>query len=329
MRRRGFLIGCIAAAVAAHRVSAQERGNRVVRIGGLFSSPTGDTESVQQLTALQEGLRDLGWIEGRNLTLDIRWFGGDPALMERQADELLAGAPDLLMSRSDPALRALLKRTRTIPIVFVVVADPVGNGLIASLTRPGGNATGFSNAEASLAGKFPELLTEVAPQVRHIAILGHPETLATGTFTPPAEAAARALSRETSFFAIRGPSDVENAIRSAAQRPDTAIVVLPSIIATANRELIIATAAATRVPAIYPFGFYARQGGLISYGLDVPHLIREAAGYANRILRGAVPGDLPVQQPSKFELVINLRTASHLGIVVPQTLQQRADEVIE
>lgn len=328
MRRRAFLTGCVAAAVAGES-AAQERSNRAVRIGGLFSTPAGDPESAQQIAALREGLRDLGWIEGHNLTLDVRWFGGDAVLMEKHADELLAGSPDLLMSRSDPALRALLRRTRTIPIVFVVVADPVGNGLVASLARPGGNATGFSNAEASLAGKFAELLVEVAPQIKHIAILGHPETLATGTFTPPVETAARALNRETSFIAIRGPSDIENGIRSAAQRRDAALVVLPSIIINANRELLISAAAANRVPAVYPFGFFARQGGLLSYGLDVPHLFREAAGYADRIFQGAAAGDLPVQQPAKFELVINLKTAAALGLTVPLALQLRADEVIE
>lgn len=328
MRRRAFLIGCIATA-AARELAAQERGSRHVRIGGLFTNPPDDPESAQQIAALKEGLRGLGWLEGQNLTLDVRWFGGDPVLMEKHADELMAGSPDLLMSRSDPALRALLRRTRTIPIVFVVVADPVGNGLVASLARPGGNATGFSNAEASLAGKFPELLVDVAPHVRHITILGHPETLATGTFTPPTEAAARALGRETSFVAIRGPSDIENGIKSAAQRRDSAVVVLPSIITTANRELLISAAAAHRVPAVYPFGFFARQGGLVSYGLDVPHLFREAAGYADRIFRGAIVGDLPVQQPAKFELVINLKTAAALGLTVPQAMQLRADEVIE
>lgn len=328
MRRRALLFAPLAA-IPGKSVIAQTRDARNARIGLLLSTRWGDLESDQQIDALRDGLRRLGWIEGHNLTIESRWFAGDPQRMEVYAEELVARAPDILISRSDPALRALLRRTRTIPIVFVVVADPVGNGLIASLARPGGNATGFSNAEASLAGKFPELLRELDPRVAHITILGHPETLATRTFTPPAEVAAQMLNMTTSFAPIRNVGDIRNAIAAAAQRPPSALIVLPSIVTSANADFIVATAADHRIPAIYPFGFFARQGGLVSYGMDVPHLFREAASYADRILRGTDPGALPVQQPAKFELIINLKTADALGLTVPQAMQLRADEVIE
>lgn len=331
MIRRGFLrfAGGAPAAVLPTFGAAQQSRPRNVRIGALISTRPGELESQQQLAALESGLRDLGWIQGENLTLDARWFGGDPALMEKYADELVESRPDLLISRSDPALRALLKRTDSIPIVFVVVADPVGNGLVRSLSRPGGNATGFSNAEASLAEKFPEILSELDPGISHITILSHPETLATVTFTPHVETAARARGLTTSSVSIRGAEDIRSAIEAAAHRQRSGLVVLPSIVTSAYWQQIIDTAFQHRVPAIYPFGFFARQGGLVSYGLDVPHLFKQAGAYANRILRGTHPGELPVQQPSKFELVINLRTAAALGLTVQRTMQLRADELVE
>lgn len=331
MRRRQFLglAGGATSILLPRSARSRQDARPHARIGVLGTTEAGSIESGQQLAALEDGLRNRGWVQGHNLSLDTRWFGGDPSLMERYADELIAGRPDLLISRSDPALRALMKRSETIPIVFVVVADPVGNGLVRSLTRPGGNATGFSNVEPTVAGKYPELLRELHPPIAHIAVLGHPETLATRTFLPHVEAAARELGLVISNFAVRGPDDIRAAAAATSRTPHSALVVLPSIVVSANWEVLLGSASEYRLPAIYSFGFFARQGGFASYGLDVPHLFREAAGYADRILRGARPADLPVQQPSKFELIINLKTAASLGITVPRAMQLRADEVLE
>jgi putative tryptophan/tyrosine transport system substrate-binding protein len=275
-------------------------------------------------------LAELGWLTGRNLAIDYRWAAGDPAQMEAFARELVQLKPDVLVASTTPVVAALRREAGAIPIVFVVVSDPVGSGFVASLARPGGNITGFINIESSLGGKWLELIKEVAPRLDRVGAMFNPDTAPHASYyLQPLEAAALVLAVKPVPMPVRSAADVEQAVADLGAHPTGGLVVLPDAFTAVQRRVIITATAGAKVPAIYPFRFMAGDGGLISYGVDLIDLFRRAAPYIDRILKGSIPADLPVQQPTKFEFTINLKTAKALGLAIPPTLLARADEVIE
>ncbi len=327
MKRRDFITLIGGAALAApHRARAQERVRRV----GVLMGTADDAEGQARFVAFQEGLRNLGWTEGRNIRFDIRWATGDMEAVRGFAKELVALQPDLLLSASTPTTASLLQQTRTIPIVFAIVSDPVGSGFVASFPRPGGNITGFTNIETSTAGKWLELLKELAPSVTRAALLFNPTTATYAEiYLKPFNAAALSLGMQAIAAPVSDKSELGPIVARHAAEPGGGLVVMTDTFTSANRAEITSLAASHRLPAIYPYREFAEIGGLLSYGNDLTDNFRRAAVYADRILRGSKPSDLPVQAPVKFELVINLKTAKALGINVPMHLQQRADAVIE
>ena len=332
MKRREFikLLGAAAAGwpLAAHA----QQGGQMRRIGVLLGGSNDDPQTVAGLTAFRTALGELGWIDGRNIQIDYRFAATNADRMRAFAKELVALQPDLLVGQSTPVTAALQRETKTIPIVFVIVSDPVGSGFVASLPRPGGNITGFINIEASLSGKWIEMLKEIVPQVTRAALLFNPQTAPYFAFyQQPFEAAARSNGVEPIAAPVHSAADIERVFESLGGRPDTGVVLLPDIFTTTkiNLDLITSLGARTRVPTIYPYRYMVAAGGLISYGIDSADLYRRAPVYIDRILKGAKPADLPVQLPTKFELAINLKTAKALGIDIPATLLGRADEVIE
>ena len=333
MKRREFitLLGGAAGAwpVAAR---AQQPGERVRRIGALIAgSGENDPESRARVAALREALAQRGWSEGRNLRIDYRWTGTDPDRIRGFAAELVATVPEVIFAHGTPATTEVLKATRSIPIVFASVSDPVGDGIVASFARPGRNVTGFTNVEASMGGKWLEILKELAPSVMRVGFLFNPTTAPGGGsyFLRPFEAAAPSFNVQPIATPVEDVAGVEHALALVAAGDNGGLIVNSDIFTARNRTAIIAAAARHRLPAIYPFSFFVAGGGLVAYGSDTTDLWRRAASYLDRILRGEKPSDLPVQAPVKFELVINLKTAKALGLDVPLHLQQRADEVIE
>jgi putative tryptophan/tyrosine transport system substrate-binding protein len=330
MRRREFitLIGGAGAWPIAAR--AQESG-RVRRIGALMAYAESDPEGQAQIAAFREGLQNLGWAEGRNIRLDSRWAKpGDAESRQRFAKELVAMQPDLILSHSTPNTATLLQQTRTIPIVFAQVADPVGSGFVASFPRPGGNVTGFIVMDGLMAGKWLELLKEIAPRVNRVALLFNPSTAPFAEiFVKPFKAAAESFAVEAMAAPVHDTSELEATVAAQTRTPNSGLIVMPNSFLNARAVEITSLAARYRLPVVYPYRFYAEHGGLLSYGVDLLDNYRRAATYADRILKGAKPSELPVQAPVKFELVINLRSAKALGLDVPWILQQRADEVIE
>jgi len=289
-----------------------------------------DREAQAWVAAFREALQKLGWTEGRNIQIDTRWSRADAEMMKRFAQELVAMQPDLIVSQVTPTTAALLQQTRTIPIVFAMAADPIGSGFIANMSRPGGQVTGFATLEGSLGGKWLELLKEIAPRVARVALLFNP---ATATFAEyylvPAKAAAESLGVEAVVAPVHDRSELESIIATHARESNSGLIVMPGSFMQVHRAEVTSLAARYRLPAVYPFRQFAELGGLLSYGVDLLENWRGAAGYVDRILKGEKPADLPVQAPSKFELVLNLKTAKALGLDVPWFLQQRADEVIE
>jgi putative tryptophan/tyrosine transport system substrate-binding protein len=298
------------------------------RADGISESDRGEQAFV---TAFREELQKLGWAEGRNIRIDTRWAAAlDPEAREQFAKELVALQPDLILSRNTPTTEALLLQTRTIPIIFVNVSDPVGSGLVASFPRPGGNVTGFTNIEPTMAGKSLELLKEIAPRVGRVAFLFNPATAPYAEYYLNSfKAAAPSFAMEAIAAPVRDTSELETVIAAQARTPNGGLLVMTDSFLVTHRAEITSLAARYRLPALYPYRFFAELGGLLSYGNDVVDNFRRAASYADRILKGAKPSELPVQAPVKFELVINLKTAKALGLDVPSHLQQRADEVIE
>jgi putative ABC transport system substrate-binding protein len=330
MRRREFisLVGGVGAGWPL-TVRAQQ-GERMRRIGVLMSLAESDPEAQARVTAFRKGLQAAGWAEGRNVRIDIRWAASDAALMQRFAKELVALQPDLILSHNTPTTANLLQQTRTVPIIFVVVSDPVGSGFVASFPRPGGNVTGFTNIEPTMAGKWLELLKEIAPSVARAALLFNPATAPYAeSYLGPFKAAAAALALEVIAAPVRDTSELESAIAEQARAPNGGLVVMSDSFLVALSAEITSLAARYRLPAVYPFRLYVELGGLLSYGNDLLDSFQRAATYADRILKGATPHELPVQAPAKFELVINLKTAKALGLNIPMALQQRADELIE
>ena len=330
MRRREFivLLGGAAAIISPYRVLGQTR-DRVPRVGVLMGLLESDPESKTRVEEFQQGLRELGLRDGRDIHIDYRWTTVNPDQAVRNAKELVDLNPDVIVVSSTPGLAALLQETSTIPIVFMTVADPVAQGFIANLARPGRNITGFTPLEFSLGSKWLELLKEIAPQVARVELIFNPDSYIYAAFVHSIEAAAPSLAVQLVASPVRDPSDIEVAINAFTQEPNGGMIVIPDVYTVAHRQRIIALAAEHRVPAVYGFPYFARDGGLVSYGPDPADQYRKAATYVVRILKGEKPADLPVQAPTKFELIINLKTAKALGLDVPLQLQQRADQVIE
>jgi putative ABC transport system substrate-binding protein len=331
-RRREFisLLGGAAAWPLAAR--AQQQRMPVRRIGLLTPwDEKNDPAARTYLSAFREGLAELGWIDGRNLKIDYRWVSGDDASGFRtQAAELVAARPELIVANTTPALAAAQQASGTIPIVFNQVTDPVAQGFVASLARPGGNSTGFGHWESGLGGKWLELLKETAPQVKHVTVVFNPATATySGLFLPTMEASARALAVTLAIAPIYDMAEIERALAAVAAQPNGGLMMLPDTFTATNRKQIIALAARYRLPAVYQYRYFAIDGGLVSYGIDPTDVFRRTATYVDRILNGAKPADLPVQLPTRFELVVNLKTAKALGLTVPLSLLGRASEVIE
>jgi putative ABC transport system substrate-binding protein len=330
MRRREFiaLLGGAAAAwpLAAHA----QQGGRMRRIGVLMGYAEGDVEGQSYLAAFREGLQKLGWTDGRNIRIDYRWGALDAESLQRFAKELVALQPDLILAQSTPTTAALMQQTRTIPIVFALVADPVGAGFVASLSRPEGNATGFTNFEPTMAGKWLELLREVAPRVTRVAFLFHPPTASFAEyFLNSFKAAAASFAVEPIAAPVHDRSELESVVAAQARESNGGLIAMPDSFLGAHRAEVISLADRYRLPAVYWLRVFTEDGGLLSYGNDNVDNFRRAASYADRILKGAKPSELPVQAPVKFELVINLKTAKALGLTVSLPLLGRADEVIE
>jgi ABC-type uncharacterized transport system substrate-binding protein len=316
--------------VVAWPVAARaQQPDRIRRIGVLNPFAENDPQVQANITAFRQALQKLGWTDGRNVRIDYRWGGADPGRIRAQAKELLGLNPDVILVSSALALQPLLQETRSIPILFTQIADPVGAGLVASLARPGSNITGFTVAEFSTFGKLLEVLKEVAPHVTRVAVVLNPDQIPQTGMLRAIEAAAPSFRVQVTAAGARDATELERAIDQFAREPNGGLIVLPNPVTDGNRGLIIAMAARHRLPAAYAFRHSVADGGLVSYGIDLADQFRQAASYVDRILRGENPADLPVQAPVKFELVINLKTAKALGLDVPWILQQRADEVIE
>jgi putative ABC transport system substrate-binding protein len=328
MKRREFitLLGGAAAWPCAARAQQAER---VRRVGVLMNIAADDAQAHSRMTAFLQGLQPLGWTVGRNVQVDARWAAADAGLFRKYATELVALAPDVILASTNSAVAPLQQATRTVPIVFTITVDPVGAGFVASLARPGGNTTGFLLYEYSISGKWLELLKQIAPGVTRAAVLRDPATAAgIGQFAA-IQAVAPPFGVELSPIDVRDGREIEQAVTAFAQEPNGGLIVTGSPSQAVHRKLIVTLAARHRLPAVYPFRYMATEGGLIAYGPEIIDQYRRAADYVDRILKGAKPADLPVQAPTKYELVINLKTAKALGLEVPPTLLARADEVLE
>ena len=331
MRRREFitLLGG-AAAVAAWPLAARaQQPERVRRVGVLMNLASDDQESLIRVTAFVQGLQQLGWTDGQNVRIDTRWAAGDADRFRRYAAELVALTPDVILASTSPSVAALQQASPTLPIVFANVTDPIGQGFVESLARPGGNTTGFSVYEYGIGPKWLELLKEITPGVNRVAVLRDPTLPATSGLLGAIQSVAPSFGVDVTPIGVLDAGEIERGITAFARGSNGGLIVLPTPLTGVHRGLITTLAAQHRLPAIYALRFYAASGGLVSYGPDVIDEYRRAAGYVGRILKGEKPADLPVQNPTKYQLVINLKTAKALGLEVPPTLLDRADEVIE
>jgi putative ABC transport system substrate-binding protein len=328
VKRREFIAG-LGSSAAWPVVARAQQGDRVRRIGVLVSYDENDPVEKARISAFTQALADLGWTDGRNVRIDLRWAGGDPNRIRALAQELVGLQPDIVVTVTTPATVALQRETRTVPIVFSNVGDPVASGIIARLDRPSGNVTGFANMEATLGGKWLELLSEIAPGIKRAAIMFNPDAAIASYFMPSVETAARSLNVVPIIAPVHNDAEIETAIMALGREPGGGLVVMPDAFTTAHPASIMSAAARNNIPAVYTVPEFVRDGGLLSYGPDRTDIFRRSASYVDRILRGAKPGDLPVQFPTKFEMVVNLKTAKALGLVVPQSILLRADEVIE
>jgi putative ABC transport system substrate-binding protein len=328
MQRRDFIAGLAIAAVWPLVARAQQ-GERVRRIGVLIGGDQNEPFWQTRLSAFTQALADLGWTDGRNVRMDLRWGGNDINRIRALAQELVGLQPDIILTSTTPPTVAVQRETRTIPIVFVNVTDPVATGIVERLDHPGGNITGFVDFFTTLGGKWLELLLEIAPGLKRVAIMFHPDLAPISAIMPSIEMAARSLKVDLIIAPVHSDAEIETAIIALGREPGGGLYVNADIFMTAHRAQIILAAARNNVPAVYGFSSYARDGGLLSYGVDGVDISRRAATYVDRILRGAKPGDLPVQLPTKFEMAVNLKTAKALGLAVPPSILLRADEVIE
>jgi ABC-type uncharacterized transport system substrate-binding protein len=328
MRRREFITFFGGAALWPLTAQAQQP-ERMRRIGLLLGYSEGDAVGQASVAVFRQRLRELGWTEGRNIRIDTRWAGADPDKARTFAKELVGLAPDVIVPSSNLVTQILQRETNTIPIVFVFVGDPVGSGFVTNVARPGGNLTGFPVFETAIAGKWVELFSEIAPHVRRVAFMLHTETPAHVAFLAAAEAAAPPLKVKLTALAVHNAADIERGVSEFAREPNGGLIVLPHAITLEHRDVILRSAARYRLPGLYPLRNFAINGGLISYGTNPIDPFRQGAAYVDRILKGENPGDMPVQFPTKYELVINLKTAKELGLTVPSSLLATADEVIE
>jgi putative ABC transport system substrate-binding protein len=335
MKRRRFisLLGGATLAPAIHwpKQLLAQPAEQLRRIGILIPYPESDVQAQLEVAAMRDRLQQLGWAGGHNARMTIRWAAGDLGQIHAYAKEIVSLQPDVILSRTTPATAALLKETRTIPVVFVGVSDPVGSGFVASVARPGGNCTGFTNVEAPMAGKWVEVLKEISPRLARVVVMFGAKTSPEGGafYLRMVQNSARSVGVETIATPIEDAATIVHAFETLTRQPGTGLIVQPDVTTTTHRALIIAQAARHRLPAVYPFRYFANEGGLASYGIDTIDIYRQAAVYIDRILRGEKPGDLPVQAPVKFELAINLKTATTLGLELPPMLLGRADDVID
>jgi putative ABC transport system substrate-binding protein len=331
IKRRTF-ITLLGGAVATWPSTVEAQGtDRARRISVLMEVAATDPQARSNIAALQRGLRQLGWLEGNNLAIDFRWAPDDPVLVWKFARELVELRPDLIVAHSSPVVTTLLGQTRSIPIVFASISDPIGEGFVASFARPGGNVTGFTNFESSMTGKWVELLKEIAPDITRVAFLFNPQTAAGGGsyFLRPIDAAASTHKVKAVMALVHDHDEIEAAFAALVQESGAGVVLLPDSFTVAHHQQVIALAERYRVPTVYSYRSMVERGGLISYGVDIDNLFERAATYADRILKGAKPADLPVQAPTRFELVINQKTAKALGLTLPPMLLACADDVIE
>jgi putative tryptophan/tyrosine transport system substrate-binding protein len=329
MRRRDFITLLVGTTTSAWPLAARaQQAERARRIGVLMGYAETDPAALAQVAALRQELQKLGWDEGRNIRIDVRFPGTDAGRVRASLMELMSLTPDMLVSNTNLVTEVVQAEVRTVPIVFTSVGDPVGSGFVNNEARPNGNLTGFANWEMSMIGKWLELLKEVAPQVERVGLMVYPETAASIGFFKFAEALAPAKVKLVAL-GVHDANEIEQVLTAFAAEGNGGLIVTPHAVTLTNRDLIVALAARLRLPALYPLVFYAKAGGLISYGFDVLSQFQQAAGYIDRILRGAKPADLPVQYPTKFQLVINLKIAKMLGMTIPESFLLRADEVIE
>ena len=328
MRRRDF-IALVGSAAAYPLAASAQQGQRVRRIGVLMNLASDDAEEQARIAAFHQGLQQLGWTVGRNVQIDYRWGAGNADRIRKFAAELVALAPDVILSAGSPSVAALQQATRTVPVVFVTVVDPVSSGFVDSLAQPGGNITGFAQYEYSIGGKWLELLKEIAPGITRAAVIRDAALTAGGGQLGVIQAVAPSVGVEVIPISVRDAGETERAITAFARSPNGGLIVTGSTLAAVHRDLIVTLAAQHKLPAVYFARYFVVGGGLISYGPGFVDQYRDAASYVDRILKGEKPADLPVQTPTKYELVINLKTARALGLDVPPTLRARADEVIE
>jgi len=329
MKRREF-VGILGSAASAWSLEAfAQQRDRPRRIGVLMGFAETDEVWQTYLRVFRERLRDFGWTDGQNVKFEYRFAGESAEGTRLAAAELVSSKPDLLFVTTNPALSALLQESRTIPIVFTWVSDSVGSGYVRSLAHPGGNVTGFHNFEPAVGGKWLGVLRQIAPQVRRVGVVHVPEITANVAFIRVADVTSKSLGMTVTGLEVRDATDVERVLAEFAREPNSGLIVTPSPLTATKRDVIIDAAAKLQLPAVYSFRFYVASGGLVSYGIDQLDTVREAASYVDRILRGANPADLPVQLPTKFSLVVNLKTAKGLGLTVPETFLLFADEVIE
>jgi len=329
VKRRAFISLLGGTAVAWPLAARAQQDGRFRRIGVLMPFDETDPVAKTIVSAFTQALADLGWTDGRNVRMDLRWGRGDDNRIRALAQDLVGLQPDFILTNGTPATIAVQRETGTIPTVFANVSDPVASGIVATLNQPGGNITGFALYEVSLGGKWLELLSEIAPGLKRAAIMFNPDTVPVSTFMPSLETAARTLKVVPILAPVHDDVEIKAAIIALGREPGGGLVTMPDVFLTVHRAPIISAAARNNVPAVYAASEISRDGGLLSYGVDRVDTIRRAATYVDRILRGAKPAELPVQLPTKFEMVLNLKTAKALGLTVPPTLLARADEVIE
>jgi putative ABC transport system substrate-binding protein len=327
MRRREFIAGL--GVLAAWPFAAQAQSDNGRRVGVLMGASESDRDQSALVEVFARTLAESGWQEGKTILIDRRWANGDSATMEKAAAELVSLSPAVIFGQGTPAMLALKRATSNIPLIFANVADPVGSKMVASLASPGGNMTGFTNYEQSMAGKWVELLTEAAPRLERLLVVLNPDSVATALLLQAIEAAAANKKIEVIKAAVRTAPDIENGISQFAQVPRGGLIIMPDFLPLANRELVVSLELRLGLPAIHPFRTFVNGGGLMSYGVNNTDMFGRAAGYADKILRGAKVAELPVQAPTTFELIVNLKTAKMLNLEIPPTLLARADEVIE
>jgi putative ABC transport system substrate-binding protein len=329
MKRRDFITLLGGAAAAWPLAARAQQVERIRRVGVLLSIAETDPDAQRRIQAFQQGLEELGWTEGRNIRVEYRFGAGDSDRIAKEVTDLVALKPDVIVGNSTPVVVALRQATRSIPVIFVQIIDPVGSGLVETLARPGGNMTGFSDFEFGTSSKWLELLKEIAPNATQAAVLLASDLASSTGLLRVLEDVAPSVGVRLTPVPARDAAEIKQGLDSFARQSNAGLIVLPSPLTAVHRDVIIALAARHRLCAVYPFRYFALSGGLLSYGVDNADLYRRGASYVDRILKGTSPADLPVQQPIKFELIINLKTAKALGLEVPPTLLARADEVIE